>query len=359
MIKVIVLYGGRSGEHEVSLRSAASVLTQLDSNKYTVIPIGMDKEGKFYLNSYEELLQAGEVLPVKTQTSIVLPSLLKDGQLAVEADVVFPVVHGPLYEDGSLQGLLELCGAAYVGCNVLSSAMGMDKDIARRIACDAEIACAKYQLLSGYLSDDSINDWCDNFLSTLQWPLFVKPCALGSSVGIHKVQNKAELIAAIHDARRYDFNILIESFVQGREIELSVLENPLGEPLVSIPGEIKVHHEDGFYSYAAKYLQSEKTSLHIPAQLDNPLIQRLQVMAATIFTRLRCQGMARVDFFVNDKSGEIYFNEINTLPGFTSISMYPKLWEASGLLYPTLLDKLIDLALIRHQHRLKLVTHYQ
>jgi D-alanine-D-alanine ligase len=180
-------------------------------------------------------------------------------------------------------------------------------------------------------------------------------------VGIHKATNLAELTAAVADARRYDLTVLLEKLVAGREIELSVLENtnPYGHPLVSVPGEVEVHHEDGFYSYSAKYLDSDTTLLHIPAQLENDLVQRLQVAAASAFTRMRCRGMARVDFFVNTTTNQIYFNEINTLPGFTSISMYPKLWMASGMTYPALLDQLITLAQHHHQCREQLIRHYQ
>ena len=193
------------------------------------------------------------------------------------------------------------------------------------------------------------------------WPLFVKPCSLGSSVGIHKAHTMNELIDAIFDAKRYDRTVLVEEFIVGREIELAVLENnsPVLTPHVSVPGEITVTHEDGFYSYAAKYLDSEKTALQIPAILDESTMHRLQMASADIFMRLRCRGMARVDFFVNEETSQIYFNEINTLPGFTSISMYPKLWEASGIGYSDLLDRLIGLARMHHQTRAQLVTHYQ
>lgn len=360
-VKLVLLYGGRSGEHEVSLRSAASVLLNLDRQKYDIIPVGMDKQGCFFLNDYDELLSYPDTLPVMTEKSKPMVSLLMNGKLAIEADVVFPVVHGPLYEDGSLQGLLELAGAAYVGCDVLSSALGMDKDIARRVACVGDVESARYRVLFGHASEEETRTFCEDTVTQFGWPLFIKPCALGSSVGIHKAQTMPELLEAVADAKRYDRLVLIESFIKGREIELAVLENisQSGAPFVSHPGEIQVKHEDGFYSYAAKYIDSDKTLLHIPAVLDDEMKARLQNMAAAIFTNLRCRGMARVDFFVNDETGHIYFNEINTLPGFTSISMYPKLWEASGIAYPILLDKLVDIAMVHHQRRLQLVTHYQ
>ena len=203
--------------------------------------------------------------------------------------------------------------------------------------------------------------FCEEVARELGWPLFVKPCAMGSSVGIHKVVNPSELVAAVVDARRYDETVLVEGFVKGREIELAVLEHAsvCAPPLVSLPGEICVNHPDGFYSYTAKYLDDNACELSIPASLSAEWVKRLQAAAAEIFIRLKCKGMARVDFFVNDETGALYFNEINTIPGFTSISMYPKLWEASGISYPMLLDKLIELAETHYEHRKKLMTHYQ
>lgn len=359
-INLVLLYGGKSGEHEISLISAASVLANLDPNKFTIIPVGMDKEGRCYQNNYQELLEFKKSLPVKTAKSIPLASLLIDGKLAIESDVVFPVVHGPLYEDGCLQGLLELAGVAYVGCNVLSSAIGMDKDMARRIVCVNGIRSARYKALSWHSSPAEKQTFCKEVATDLGWPLFVKPCSLGSSVGIHKVTNPAELLNAVEDALRYDETILVEESLSGREIELAVLENKDSpKPRVSTAGEIRVNHVDGFYSYTAKYLESNQTDLLVPAKLNEKTLNELQEIAAEIFTRLKCRGMARVDFFVNDQNGEIYFNEINTLPGFTSISMYPKLWQASGLSYQNLLNELVDLAMAHQRCRKQLVTNYQ
>lgn len=360
-INLVLLYGGKSGEHEVSLMSAASVLTHLDANKYHITPVGIDKDGRCYRNDYQELLAFTRSLPVITPRSESLPSLFVDGHFALEADVVFPVVHGPLYEDGSLQGLLELSGVAYVGCQVLSSAMGMDKDIARRLACDDTIRCARYRTLSWFTNERERQQFCKQTVAELGWPLFVKPCSLGSSVGIHKVRDMQELDLAINDAFRYDHSILVEEFLSGREIELAVLENarPSERPCVSTAGEIRVNHADGFYSYAAKYLESDAAELLLPAQLESDMLARLQTMSADIFTRLKCRGMARVDFFVNDETGAVYFNEINTLPGFTSISMYPKLWQASGVNYPDLLDKLVTLAKTHDRCKQQLVTSFQ
>ncbi|CAM2956511.1 D-alanine--D-alanine ligase family protein [Legionella worsleiensis] len=360
LINLVLLYGGKSGEHEVSLASASSVLRHLSPEKYRIIPIAMDKEGQFHLHEYSDLIEYKEKLPVATERSKPLASLLNNGTMAVPADVVFPVVHGPLYEDGCLQGLLELAGVAYVGCDVLSSAIGMDKDMARRFACINGLQSASYKLLSWHTTATERQKFCSDVSAEFGWPLFVKPCSLGSSVGIHKVNTMAELIAAVDDALRFDEEILVEQFIQGREIELAVLENtnPSAKPRVSVAGEIRVNHSDGFYSYNAKYLESTKTDLIIPALLNSRLTERLTQAAADVFMRLKCKGLARVDFFVNDKTDELYFNEINTLPGFTSISMYPKLWEASGLAYPDLLDELIQIALTHQNCRHHLVTNY-
>jgi D-alanine-D-alanine ligase len=359
-LNIVVLYGGKSGEHEVSLVSAASVLWHLDNEKYHIIPVGMDKTGQLHLHDYIDLLDYREALPVSTDKSRPLVGLLTNGQFSIEADVVFPVVHGPLYEDGCLQGILKLSGVAFVGCDVLASAVAMDKDMARRIACIHGLKTAQYRSLSWHTSPEERREFCHQVAKELKWPLFVKPCSLGSSVGIHKANNANELVSAVEDALRYDEEILVEQYIGGREIELAVLENrnPSAPPKVSIAGEIKVHHTDGFYSYKAKYIDSGQSELIIPAPLNTKVQQRLQEAAAAIFTRLKCKGMARVDFFVDNKTDDLYFNELNTLPGFTSISMYPKLWEATGLTYSELLDELIQLAQA-HQHcRNHLVTNY-
>lgn len=361
LIKLVLLYGGQSGEHEVSLRSAASVLAHLDPSRYSITPVSMDKEGRCFQHDYQTLVSYSDTLPVVTPQSKPLPSLLKDGHLAIDADVVFPVVHGPMLEDGCLQGMLEHAGVAYVGCDVLSSAIGMNKDIARRLVGDDMVVSARYRSLLSAAPISQKEHICQEAAASLGWPLFVKPCSLGSSVGIHKTHNYTELLDAVKDASRYDSVVLIEEYIEGREIELAVLENKLpGQlPRVSIAGEIEVHHPDNFYSYSAKYLDNDHSKLHIPADLSPELLTKLQQYAAEIFLRLQCRGMARVDFFVNDKTGAIYFNEINTIPGFTSISMYPKLWAASGIPYPKLLDELINLALVRRREREQMVTHYQ
>jgi D-alanine-D-alanine ligase len=233
--------------------------------------------------------------------------------------------------------------------------------IARRLIKLDGIKSARYISILWHATAVQVSSFCQRAATEFGWPLFVKPLSTGSSVGVHKASNMAELMNAVADARRYDQEILIEECIKGREIELAVLENSsaTGAPKVSMPGEIRVNHADGFYSYAAKYLESEATELITPAVLEDNLVRRLQQVAAEIFTSLKCKGMARVDFFVNDETGQIYFNEINTLPGFTPISMYPRMWEASGLPYPQLLDCLIKLAMAHHHCRQQLVRHYQ
>lgn len=360
LINVVLLYGGKSGEHEISQLSAAEVLSHLDSSKYSIIPVGMGKDGCFYLNDYKELLTHKKSLPIKTTNSKLLASLLVNGKFVFDADVVFPMVHGPLYEDGCLQGLLQLSGIAYVGCDVISSAIGMDKDMARRVACVDGIKSARYRALSRHLSASEISLFCENVVKEFGWPLFVKPNSMGSSVGINKAKNMEELLDAVAEASRYDETILVEEAIVGREIELAVLENEelTKRPRVSTAGEILINHKDGFYSYTAKYLESDKSELLIPALLSEDLICKLQSMAQDIFLRLKCKGLARVDFFVNDETSEIFFNEINTLPGFTTISMYPKLWEFAGISYCELLDNLISRALSHQRNRAELVTNY-
>lgn len=360
-ITVALLYGGKSQEHEISLISAASVFNALDRDQYTVIPIGMDKNGCFFQNEDQPLRSLHlDVLPVKSEQARALPAILENGRFAVDADVVFPVVHGNLYEDGCLQGLLKLADKAFVGCDVLSSAIGMDKDIQRRLASLLNIRTAGYLSVSKYVSPEKRAAFAQHAVKSLGLPLFVKPCSSGSSVGIHKVHHLEELLSAIEDAGRYDETILVEEFIQGREIEVAVLEQRahLTGPRVSLPGEIRTHHADGFYSYAAKYLETESLELFAPAVLNPQLTEQIQTMAVELFTALKCQGMARVDFFVNDANGAIYFSEVNTIPGFTSVSMYPKLWSVSGLPYSQLLDELIALAIEHHHNQQQLVKSY-
>jgi D-alanine-D-alanine ligase len=372
-IRVAVLYGGRSGEHEVSLRSAASVIHHLSSDRYEIIPVAIDKQGRWHLNDLS-LIQKSNAssLPVyKDAPTVVLPpnpptdpatgtALIRmGGGDSKGVDVVFPVMHGTNSEDGTIQGLLELADVAYVGCGVLASAVGMDKEVAKRLMRDAGIPIVPFVTVR-------TESWARNraALSTkiatdLGYPCFVKPANAGSSVGVHKVKAAQDLEAAIQDALRYDTKVLVEKAISAREIELSVLENadPAGEPLVSVPGEVTpTGHE--FYSYESKYLDENGAALSIPAKLAPEQVKAAQKIARDAFAALECEGMARVDLFLDKNTGAFYFNEVNTIPGFTSISMYPKMWEASGIAYGELLSRLVDLALARHERKKKLVRDF-
>ncbi len=370
-LRVAVLYGGRSGEHEVSLQSAAAVLNHLDPERFEIVPVAIDKQGRWHLNDLS-LLEGKKSLPVlKDAPKVVLPpnpaendrgsALIRLGKTGEPRgiDVVFPVMHGPLCEDGTIQGLLELADLPYVGCGVLASAIAMDKEMAKRLARDAGIPIVPYVCLKRERWEKQKPAFAQRIDEELGYPVFAKPANLGSSVGVHKVFNAGELEAALEDAFNYDRKILVEAAVNGREIEVSVLENiePGADPLVSVPGEIDPTHE--FYSYAAKYLDEKGAVLIIPAKLDPDQTKRAQELGGKIFTALECEGMARVDLFLDRTSGEFLFNELNTIPGFTSISMYPKLWEASGIGYRELLSQLIDLAIARHQKRTKLRREFQ
>lgn len=369
-IRVAVLYGGRSGEHEISLRSAASVIENLDRNRFEIVPIGIDKEGKWRLNDLTLLEKKGEALaPIGSSApSVVLPpnpissglSLIPiNGRAPTQTiDVFFPVMHGPLCEDGSIQGLLELADAAYVGAGVLGSAVGMDKDVAKRLVYGAGIPIVPYLAYKKDIWTRNPQQTSEKVKSELGLPVFVKPANLGSSVGVHKVKEFGKLENAFRDAFSYDTKVLVERAVNAREIEVSVLENcePGGEPLTSSPGEIIPKHE--FYSYDAKYLDENGAALEIPAKLTLEQVSQVQEIGRKAFVALECEGMARVDLFLDRDDGKFYFNEVNTIPGFTSISMYPKMWEASGISYSELLSRLIELALSRHERKKSLVRDY-
>jgi D-alanine-D-alanine ligase len=273
-------------------------------------------------------------------------------------DVVFPVMHGPLCEDGTIQGLLELADLPYVGCGVLASAVAMDKEMTKRVAREAGLPIVSYVSLKHELWKKEKQQSAKRIDKELGYPVFVKPANLGSSVGVHKVKEQNRLNAALEDAFQYDTKVLVETAVNAREIEVSVLENPHvgGDPLVSVPGEINPTHE--FYSYEAKYLDEKGATLIIPAKLDAEQTGRVQDVARRAFSALECEGMARVDTFLDRTSGEIFFNELNAIPGFTSISMYPKLWEASGISYQELLSRLVDLAISRHERKRMLVREF-
>ena len=370
-LRVAILYGGRSGEHEVSLQSAASVINYLDRDRFEIVPVAIDKQGRWHLNDIS-LLEGKKSLPVfKNAPKVVLPpnpadtaggsALIRLGASgeARGIDVVFPVMHGPLCEDGTIQGLLELADLPYVGCGVLASAIAMDKEMAKRVVRDAGISIVPYVSLKHEVWKKEKQQLAKSIEERLGYPVFVKPANLGSSVGVHKVKEPSGLNPALEDAFSYDRKVLVEAAVNAREIEVSVLENleAGADPLVSIPGEIDPAHE--FYSYEAKYLDEKGAALIIPARLDPEETKRAQDIGRKAFTVLECEGMARVDLFLDRTNGKFFFNELNTIPGFTSISMYPKLWEASGISYQELLSKLVDLAISRHKKKKILLREFR
>lgn len=365
-LRVAVLFGGRSAEHEISLLSARNVVQALDRERFEPMLVGIDKNGRWLLQE-EAALLAGARDPrlarlEQSAASVSLPAHPGDqgaaalsitGASSETIDVVFPVLHGPMGEDGCIQGLLELAGVAYVGSGVLGSAVGMDKDVMKRLLAQAEIPIVPYETVR-------MSEWqrgreaALQRCSALSFPVFVKPANLGSSVGVTKVKDPAALGAAIDEAFTYDTKVVVEQGIEGvREIECSVLGDD--DPIASIPGEIVVDHPDGFYSYAAKYIDENGATTRIPADLTPAEVSAVQLLALRTFRTLEGSGLARVDFFM-DKRGALYVNEINTLPGFTSISMYPKMWEASGIPPKELVAKLIDLALARNERRRKLKT---
>jgi D-alanine-D-alanine ligase len=344
-IRVGIVFGGRSAEHEVSLQSAKNVLEALDRQKYEPVLIGIDREGRWRL---DEQTKGGkltadsprEVALVARGEQSRLLDLSHDGELG-KIDVVFPVLHGPYGEDGSVQGLCRLANMPCVGAGILGSAVGMDKDVMKRLLRDAGIPIARFAtILRGGPAPSFAALEAD-----LGTPLFVKPANLGSSVGISRVASAPEYEKALAAAFEYDTKVVVEECIVGREIECAVLGN--ADPRASIPGEIVTGGSHSFYDYDAKYLDEHGAELRIPAPLDAALTEKVRALALRAFTVLCCEGMARVDMFVKE-SGEVLVNEINTIPGFTRISMYPKLWEASGIPYTQLVDRLISLAIERH-----------
>lgn len=364
-IRVGVIFGGRSAEHEVSLVSAASVIAALDRDRYDVLPIGITGEGR-WLSRADAVKLLKERAPVHhLPEHVLLPDPRKGGLTPINhtseeafvqsLDVVFPVLHGTYGEDGAIQGLFELADIPYVGAGVLGSAVGMDKVVAKQLLKQAKIPVAPDLWFFASEYEAGEKKWIAAIERTLRYPCFVKPANLGSSVGISKAHNRAELKAAILLASDYDRKILVERAVpNAREIEVSVLGND--RPIASVPGEVVPSNE--FYDYDAKYVDG-KSRLSIPASLARGAAKRIQSIALHAFRVLGCEGMARVDFLVTAKDRRIILSEINTIPGFTSISMYPKLWEASGISYPELLDRLIALAFERHAAKRKLKTTYQ
>ncbi|HVZ66973.1 MAG TPA: D-alanine--D-alanine ligase [Patescibacteria group bacterium] len=355
-IKVGIIFGGKSSEHEISIMSARNVFSALDPKKYEPLLIGISKNGKWYLQEDTDKFSSSATLMLQNlENEVRLVTKNDDTNLvssinnfSSKIDVVFPVLHGTNGEDGTVQGLLKLAGVPFVGSGVLGSAIGMDKDVAKRLLRDAGILIAKFIV---FRKGEEI-DYA-KVVKQLGLPMFVKPANNGSSIGISKVKNKSQFSQAIRDAFRFDRKILIEEAIKGREIECSVLGN--GTPKASIPGEIITTHE--FYDYEAKYFDKNGARTEIPAKLSSNTIKLIQETACRAFQVLNCEGMARVDFFVT-KEGKVYVNEINTIPGFTNISMYPKLWEASGVSYSRLIDELIDLAIKRFEEEKKLQTTY-
>lgn len=341
-IKVGIIFGGRSAEHEVSVKSAKNVMAAIDKKKYEVVLIGIDKNGRWFMIDNAKFLSGRNTIlnmpdqkakgsALATQNKNINPATFA---LNRSIDVIFPILHGPYGEDGTIQGLLKLANIPFVGAGVLGSAVGMDKDAMKRLLREAGIPVAKFLV---YKSDEKIN--LNKIAKILGLPFFVKPANLGSSVGISKVRNKKEFIKAIELAFQYDVKIIIEENIKGREIECAILGN--NKPIASVPGEVIPRID--FYSYEAKYLDENGAVLEIPAKLSKSIVRKIQNLAVKTFKVLCCEGMGRVDFFLKS-NGEILVNEINTIPGFTSISMYPKLWEASGISYPDLIDRLIRLA---------------
>jgi D-alanine-D-alanine ligase len=352
-LRVGVLFGGRSGEHEVSLASAASVIRALDPEKYEAVPIGISKDGRWLVGSgaqkmLPEVLKSGEriSLPPDPTVAALVPLSQSAGQSSVTVDVVFPVLHGTFGEDGTVQGLLELAGLPYVGAGVLASAVGMDKDVQKRLFKEAGLPIVPFLAIARSEWERNAAKVFRDVKKKFRFPVFVKPATLGSSVGMTRVKAAHELTAAMDAAAQFALKIIVERAVNAREIEVSVLGNH--EIRVSIPGEIVPHRD--FYDYAAKYLE-EGTRLVIPAPLTKAQVARFQDYAVRAFRAIDGAGMARCDFFLERRSGEIFVNELNTIPGFTSISMYPKMWEASGLPYPKLIDRLIELALELHREK--------
>jgi D-alanine-D-alanine ligase len=357
-LKLGILYGGRSAEHEVSLQSAKNVISALDKKKYEIIPIGIDKTGKWFrydkgnyiLNKNNPKLIKLNRSKNKVSLSIAKPGSLINpvGKQEKNIDVIFPILHGPYGEDGTMQGLLKLANVPFVGASVLGSSVGMDKDIMKRLLRDAGIPIGKFITLNYQEKITFVKAKRE-----LGVPIFVKPANMGSSVGVSKVKTEKEFKKAINQAFKYDTKVILEQNIEGREIECSVLGND--NPKASLPGEVIL--SDDFYSYDTKYISEDGAIVDIPAKLSKKEIKDIQDLAIKTFKTLSCEGFARVDFFLKD-NGKILVNEINTIPGFTSISMYPKLWEASGLPLPKLLDELIRLAIQRFKREQKLRTDF-
>ena len=363
-LRIGVIFGGRSGEHEVSLRSAESIINSIDKSKYEVVPIGITKEGRWLTSGSAAAMLPEAVMGSATRQQVAIIgdptrqglTQLGEGRRALSSeplDAVFPVLHGTYGEDGTIQGLLDMAGIPYVGCGVLASATGMDKVAMKHLFVQAGLTIIEYEWFLRSSWEENPQAIIRRIARSLGYPMFVKPANLGSSVGVSKATNKNELSDAIKDAARYDRKIVVERAVDGREIEVSVLGND--NPTASLPGEVITGHE--FYDYEDKYIDNASRT-DVPAKLPKKIIERIQRDAVTAFRSIDGSGLARVDFFVERGTNRVIINEINTMPGFTSISMYPKLWEASGISYAELIDRLIQLALERHHEKSRNLTSY-
>ncbi len=379
-LRVGILFGGRSGEHEISLRSALTVMSSMDPDRYEIVPIGIARDGRWRLcaDAISVLKQSAPKLHALGNggTPITLPPYPRGGSLQATSmmgasrpakttngnralaplDLIFPLLHGTFGEDGTVQGLLDLAGIPYVGAGVLGSAIGMDKDIQKRLLRESGIPVVRYFSLTQAEANED-RGRARRLADELGYPVFVKPNALGSSIGITRVTSGASLSPALKEAFQYDHKVLIEAGCEGREFECAVLGND--DPQASVVGEVVVHRRHRFYSYQSKYVDPKGADIRIPAALSKPLSDRIRSLSVAAFKALALRGMARVDFLARADLRGCYVNEVNTIPGFTAISMYPKLWEATDLPLPRLIDRLIELALEEHRQRSGLKFTYQ
>lgn len=376
-LNVGIIFGGRSTEHEISVLSAKNIYDAMDKSKYDIVLIGITKDGKWLANpdtndgyikdinikntdaAPEKRLDSKKGSSIESdciaetngiQEFICNEADLPEKNMISKLDIVFPILHGPYGEDGTVQGLLKLAGLPFVGTGVLGSAVGMDKEVMKKLLESSKLPYADYKVLHKY-TDDKPNPGFEELVESLGLPFFLKPANAGSSVGISKVYDRVDFDLALEKGFMYDNKLIVETFIKGREIECAVLGNE--RPVASIPGEVISNHD--FYSYEAKYLDEKGAVLEIPAKLDGVTVEKIQKMAILTYKAMHCEGMTRVDFFLSENN-EIIINEVNTIPGFTRISMYPKLWEASGISYSELIDRLIELAIIRHEREMKLKT---
>ncbi|MEN8041877.1 MAG: D-alanine--D-alanine ligase family protein [Actinomycetota bacterium] len=341
MARVLLLFGGRSSEHEVSCASAVSVHDALVEAGHRVIPVGIDRDGSWYLSdpTFRPFRAEGRSVELNVPSGS-----LRVADHGVEFDVVFPVLHGPFGEDGTIQGLLDTCGLPYVGCGVLGSSLAMDKDLAKRVVQASGIATTPWLRLFRHRWDEDAHGIIDQVVTSLHYPVFVKPAAQGSSIGVSRAESDQDLKDALTNAFRYDSKVIVERAVAGREIEVGVIDGPAS----SVPGEVIT--ESAFYTYDAKYAD-DSSRFEAPARLPRSAASEVRSLAERVFTELGLSGLARIDFFYDQARGRFLFNEANTLPGFTSISGFPKMWVASGMTYPEICSHLVDAAFTRHEER--------